>query len=307
MKVFKVSAFIVCGLATLANSQQNAPSSMESYLVRAGEKPEKLFLLGGKPSEFSFLTTKQSTQVRRANLNGGASIFFMQPAEFSKAMDLFEGRKFSEAAIAFAATADKYSGFDQFDDNYCTLAGFYELESLRKQLAVSDLVQKAANYNAKHLSNTEQLQQIEIYKFWQLMQSKSWEQLVSLSDEWNAKHIADSHRAQIAYCKAVALQGLGRQDEALDAYALAFTVDTLKSSEIVRAAAVAALEIYLADSGVANAISSWGSSQQGQSSKGYKWLVEANALAHLYNKTGMGSGVELDPKFSAILNCTPSK
>lgn len=307
MKVFTVSALIACGIATVAHAQQAARTSMEAYLVRAGKKPEKLFLLGGKPSEFSFVKTVQSTQARQGKLSGGASIFFIQPADFSKAMDLFEGRKYGEAATAFADVASKYAGFSDFEDNYSTLAGFYELESLRKQLAVADLVQKAAGFDAKHLSNTEQLQQIEIYKFWQLMQSKSWKQLVSLSDEWKAKTIADSHRAQIAYCRAVALQGLGKQDEALDAYAGAFTADTFKSSELVRAAAIAALEIYLADKAVAAEIAAWGTAKQNKASKGYKWLVEANALAKLYNKTGMGSGVDLDPKFAAILKCTPSK
>ena len=59
--------------------------------------------------------------------------------------------------------------------------------------------------------------------------------------------MADSQRAQIAYCHAVALQGLGKTQEALDAYAVALTAVSFKSAVIVNAAALAALDLYLAD------------------------------------------------------------
>ncbi|WP_018971075.1 hypothetical protein [Rubritalea marina] len=306
MKLFTVSALIACGLAGLAHAQQASRTAMEAFLLRPKQKPVKIYVLSGTPANFSFVNTLQSTQTRNGKVSGGASLYFMQPKEFVAAMDLFEGRKYSEAAAGFGAFAQKYASFKAFKENYATLASYYEMESLRKQFDVAGLVAKAASFNSKPLGNAEQVQQVEIYKFWELLHAKSWDQLVTLSEEWQAKSIPDTHRAQIAYCHAVALKEQGKLDAAIDAYSTAFTVDTFKSHELVNQAALEALDLYLNQKEVAAAIKAWGTAKQDKAGQGYKWLVEANALARLYNTTGMGGGVDLDARFAPILKCTPS-
>ena len=129
MKVFTVSALVALGMAGISYAQQGGRVALEAYLVRAGKGPQKLFVLGGKPANFNFVQTIQSTQTRQGKLTGGASLYFLQPKEFVAAMDLYEDRKFSEAAAAFGDFAKKYAAFSEFKPNYTTLAGFYELES----------------------------------------------------------------------------------------------------------------------------------------------------------------------------------
>jgi hypothetical protein len=65
----------------------------------------------------------------------------------------------------------------------------------------------------------------------------------------------------------------------------------------MREAALNSLRIFEADEDIKVAISLWGSPEEKKGSAGYRKLKEANALARLFDKAGLGSGVELPAKY----------
>jgi hypothetical protein len=111
-------------------------------------------------------------------------------------------------------------------------------------------------------------------------------------------------RAQVTFCQGLAYEGLKRDNDALNAYATAMTVDFTRSEGIVREAALNSLRIFEADEDIKKAISLWGTREEKKSSAGYRKLKEANALARLYDKAGLGSGVQLPAKYKRFQEFT---
>jgi hypothetical protein len=82
------------------------------------------------------------------------------------------------------------------------------------------------------------------------------------------------------------------------------TSDFTRSESIVRESALNSLRIFEEDQEVKIAIGLWGTPEEKKSSAGYRKLAEANALARLYDKAGLGSGVELPSKYKKFQEFT---
>jgi len=82
------------------------------------------------------------------------------------------------------------------------------------------------------------------------------------------------------------------------------TADYSKSEEIVRESAHAALRVYQSIPELSTAMKLWKSEDEDIYSSGYRLLAEANALARLYKKAGMGAGVALPAKYAEFLKFT---
>src|SRR5690606_10216127 len=132
------------------------------------------------------------------------------------------------------------------------------------------------------LVREHQLRQLEIYIFWDAVRTQNWERVDSLAKEREAERLPGYQRAQIAYCHGLALEALGRPTEALDAFNTAMIADAGASEEIARQAALGALRVYAADDAVKQAIRAWGKPDENMNAPGRTRLLEAGALARLF-------------------------
>ncbi len=294
----------VLGLTMFVGAQAPKRVLIEAIII-SSEKYEKVLLLGVTKTNIYYVKNAREMNTLSRKRSEIDSVYIMEPAEYSEAMALLEDRKYGEAYIKFGEVAERYKKFQPFKDNHHTLAEFYQLECLRKQFKIAELVAAVADYRSENLVRTDLLQQIEVYKFWKAYNSKSWAHLDHLAKEWEKKRVPISHRAQISFCHAAALDALGRKNEALNMYGKAMTADYSKSEEILRKAAYGALGIYKGMPDVATAMKLWKSENENKYSSGYQYLIEANALARLYVKAGMGSGVDLPKEYAEFLKFTP--
>lgn len=269
------------------------------------EEFEKVYLLGGTKTHYYYLKGLKDIDTISKKRSSVSSVFMSDPPEYLEAIALYEDRKYSEAYTKFGEVMEKYNKFQPIPDNHYTRSEFYQLECLRKQLKTAELVKAVADFRTENLIRKDLLQQVEVYKFWEAVNTKSWGRLDRLAGEWKTKRIPISQRAQVAYCHALALEGLERHTDALNAYATAMTADYSKSEEIARAASQNALRVYKSIPEVKTAMTLWGTEDEDQFSQGYRLLVEANALARLYNKAGLGAGVSLPSAYAEFLKFTP--
>lgn len=305
MKLLTTVLVTILGLSTFAAAQQKERVTTEAILMMSDTEFEKVLLLGVTKTNIFFVKNKNDMDADSKRLSAVESVYILEPEDYSEAMSLFEDRKYGEAYTKFGEVKERYKKLERLADNPHTLAGFYQLECLRKQFKTNELVTAVADYSAENMLRSDLLQQVEVYKFWEALNSKSWARLDRLAREWEKKRVPISQRAQIAFCHAQALEELKRPTDALNVYAVAMTADFTKSEEIVRKAAHNSLRIFNALPEVQVAIKQWETEDQNVYSKGYRMLVEANALARLYNKAGMGAGVDLPKAYAAILKCTP--
>ncbi|MFC4991884.1 hypothetical protein [Rubritalea tangerina] len=305
MKLLTMIMAAVLSLSIFASAQQPERTVIEGILIMPDDEYEKVFLMGATKASIFYVKNIRAVDVDSKRRSEVASVYIMEPKEYTEAMALYEDRKYSEAYTKFGEVKERYKKFQPLPDNHHTLAGFYQLECLRKQFKTAELVKAVADYRTENLIRPDLLQQVEVYKFWEAMNAKSWARLDRLAGEWNQKRVPISQRAQIDFCHGQALEGLGRKTDALNAYARAMTADFTKSEEIVRKASHAALGIYKSMPEVQTAMSLWKTEDEDIYSSGYRLLSEANALARLYNKAGLGAGVALPAEYSDLLKFTP--
>jgi hypothetical protein len=143
-------------------------------------------------------------------------------------------------------------------------------------------------------------QQVEIYTFWDAVRTKGWQRVDAMAKERVGVHLPANLRAQIAYCHGLALEGLKKPNEALNAYNSAITADSAASEEIARQAALNCLRIFKADPEVQKAIRLWGTADEVKTSASRVRLLEASAMAHVYQKY-LSLGSPLPPEYRDLL------
>jgi len=168
----------------------------------------------------------------------------------------------------------------------------FDLESLKKLLDV---------YQFGTLAREHQRNQLEIYAVWDAVRTKSWSRLDALAVEvLEKKKWVGEHVAQIKYCHGLALEGLGRDTDALIAFNGAFTADYTASEELTQAATLACLRIIKANEEVKLAIQLWGTEDEDPNSPGYFLLQEGLAMCDLWKKS-LGSGKALPSDYTFFL------
>lgn len=304
MKILKTITVALAALTMTVSAQQER-IPIPSVLIMPDGEFANVFLLGSDKNNLYYVDNMRAVNTLAKRRSDVASIYMMEPVEFKEAMDLYESRKYTEALEKFRAVKVRYKKFEFLAGNHYTRAGFYELECLRKLMKLDELSATLKDYHSDNLMRANQKQQLEIYSFWEAVRTKSWRRLNDLAESWKKRQVPVTQRSQIAYTHGLALEGLKKPNEALNAYATAMTADFSKSEIIVRNAALNSLRIFAAMADVKTAISLWESVDEDKDSEGYGWLLEANALARLYNKTGMGAGVALPQEYAMFLKYTP--
>lgn len=261
---------------------------------------EEIWIDKATPTQFRYRTTETAIDRSVKNLTEVASVYFYEPPAYKKARDLYQARRYAEAAELFERIASTLREIREMPNNHATLSAFYHLECLRRMGDFEGLKTALEEFRSAGLTRQHQLTQIELYTLWDAVRTKSWPRLDAMCVERRKQALPTYQRAQVAYCHGLALEGLERPIEALNAYATAITADYGASHELVEQAALNSLRIYTKDPAVQLAIKLWGTEDDDPNSSGRFRLEEAAALADTYQSV-LGAGKALPGEYKELL------
>ena len=246
-----------------------------------GEK-FKAWILAATKTEIRYKTNLVSTSYVDAKIADFSTIYLINPPEFVVALDLYEAKKYKAAKAEFAAIKEAQKPSENLKGNYHTIAAFYEMECMRQLGDYTGLSAALQNFTKEQLTNENQLRQLDLYVMWDAVKSKSWDKLLTIATERDAENLPGDQKAQVAFCKGLALENLKQPMEAITAYNIAMTADTGASDMITQNAAIQIMQIYLADPEVQVAMEQKKADTENKNSNGYNRLKEAIALAKFY-------------------------
>lgn len=233
-------------------------------------------------------------------LKDGATVFVPEPADYTTAMELYRSRNYQDARRLFAAVKERYRAIEGMEDSISTLAAYQEMECLRKLGDLDGLAAALKRFSKGPLSRDYQNGQLELYVLWDAVRTKDWGKLLTLTAARAAMRLPGGQRAQVAWCEGLALENLGRPDEALISYQTAITADAGDSEEITRQAALRVLGIYQKDAGVRAVLAGKGDAA------GVMKLAQAKAMAALF-ELSFGNGNPLPAEFRAFRTASKRK
>jgi tetratricopeptide (TPR) repeat protein len=299
-KLLQIAAIIL--FAGICDAAPPMPvPSFEALLIQRDGSSQKAFLVTATKASIRFREAKDSAEVKDRKLSDFVSVHIAEPRDFTIAVDLFQSRRYQEAKAAFAILKTNFEPISTLPDNPGTLSAFYELECFRKLGDLQGLSEALKKFNKDPLVRENHLRQIEMYIFWDAVRTKNWGRLESLVKDRQKQRLPGYQRAQVSYCHAVALEGLGKPKEALDAYNIALTADLGASEEIARRSALAILRIHQSDPLVKEALKQSKNPAEDRESEGYARLNEARAIAKLF-ELSLGAGESLPKEFEIFLN-----
>lgn len=233
------------------------------------------------------------------------SIAAYEPKDYLEALDLYEGRHYEEARFAFAKVKDRYRGcYPGIKNNFAVMAGYHELEALRKLGDLEGLRMALRDYSADGLTHKVPRQQLEIYELWDAIRANCFTEALHLAERFKDKRLPGFQRAQVAYCEGRALEGLNADpDEILFKYQIAMTADAGESEIIARDACLRSLMILHQDEEVQRAMKAF---DQGEAIRGFSKVMEAAGLASMY-QISLGNGFVLPSQYVRYLNYTPER
>ena len=246
-----------------------------------------------REAEIDFPETASAALPLKREATLASSLPLPQTPEFAAAIDLYQGRYYREAALAFSKIQ---RGADEVA---ATFAEFYGTECLRKLGDLEGLAKAVESLEKNPVLGAARLRQLKINTMWESVRTKNWSPLALQASDWLDHEIPSDQRAQAALCHGLALENLGHPAGALDAYSMAMTADAGASEEIARQAALHALRLHHADPDVQAALA--GGAAPKQDSLGFPRLKEAAALARLFEST-LGAGTALPQEFRGFLN-----
>jgi hypothetical protein len=282
MKHLILSLLLVPALALPAHSQVFEAEAIISLPEDGGAF--RAWILAASNSQIRYKTTKVSTDLVDAKTSDFATIFLVEPPDYSAAMDLYEGRKYKEAQEAFAAVKERCKPIAAMPDNFHTLAAFHEMECFRHLGDYEGLAAVLKTFLKEPLTRENQLRQLDLYIMWDAVRALAWDRVLIIASERDKEVLPGYQRAQVAYCKALALDNLNRGPEAVIEYSIAMTADSGASEILAQQSGLKALGIYHKDPEVQVAIRNWGTDDENKNSLGYTRLLEAAAMSVFYEK-----------------------
>ena len=297
---FQIPLLLAC-VTTIAP----AADQVLAYLAVKGEQIPA-FINDANDKAIQYTEQKASLLNKQIALTSIDSIYFMEPASFKEAMELFQGRDYAKAKEKFVEAKEENKMVDQIPGNYSSLAGYYEMECARLMMDLETLNQLFGGYDSKHLLNETHLTQLDLYKYWEAVRTESWARLLAIAASERERKLPGSQRAQIAYCTGLALERSGKSTDALSAYNEAFTADFAGSQEISRAATLNCFRVISENENVQIARELFGTDDYAPNSQGAALLIEAAALVTFWDRA-LGAGEPLPDKLRAFSKYEKSK
>ena len=288
--------------APLAFAQDPQQGFQTPAILIKTESPtflQQIWVVKATKTAVEYRETKIATTTKTANLSDLAVLYLYEPGEYAEAMDLYQNREYKKARELFAKVKETWKPVATLENNPSTLAGFYEMECLRKEGDLVGLMAAFGDFNRSTLTRENQLRQIELYLLWDAVRGEKWPTVLKLVEERAKTRLPGDQRAQVAYCQGLALEATEKPDEAMVAFHTAMVADSAASEEISRQAALKVISYLHEKPEVKRAIQIWGTPEESTSAPGYNKLLEAASLARLY-LLSLGGGQPLPEDFQKL-------
>jgi len=291
-------------LSMLAVGSLRAQQQAEAFLVFEEGDIERVWLTAASATAIRYKETEVAVDTKDAKISEFQSIYILEPVALTEAIDLFQGRKYAEAQEKLAAVATAYKALEELPDNPSTAAAYLRLECLRRSGDLEGLAKALETFDKGGLTREHQLRQLELYAMWDAVRTKDWPRLESIAKERLKERLPGYQRAQVGYCLGLALDSQDKILPAINAYNIALTADAGASEDITRTAAANALRLYKKEPTVQTAMKLWGTKDENPNSSGHQLLLEAGALADLY-ELSLGGGTPLPAESKDLLKYKP--
>lgn len=292
------TAFLV--LITSAGALLAQQKEKATALIAINGEFNRVYIVDGNSKVLRFSENLDSTVLKDVNVTSLETLYFMEPTEFTAAMELYRSRKYAEARTKFAETAEKYKWLQGISGNYHTLSVFYQMECCRKLGDLDALKALLDTFLPEPLLRETDRQQVDVYKYWEAVRGKSWPRLVEIADSEVEKRYPGSLRAQISYCLGLAYEGMNEPRKALTAFNEGFVSDFAASEVVARNSAIGCLRLLSNNEDVKQAIKLYGTKDANPNSEGSQLLKEANAITKLWD-IALGGGEKLPAEYKMFL------
>lgn len=302
----KMKTILTAAFALTASLGSALAQKEPRVLLMTDKETYSGFMVSADKTNILWKETEASTVRRQLSL-ATTTVYFIEPVEFTEAMELFKSRNYKDARTKFTACADLYEKVREMKGNFSTLAKFYEMECARKLEDLDGLAALHAKFDPENLLHEYHKLQVKIYGiFWDAVRTKSWSRLDGLvmADEWRKTRLPGNLRAQLAYCHGLALEGMKMPTKALNTYNGAFVADFGASEEITKKAALNCLRIISEHPDVKLTMDLYKTEDYRDDSSGAFLIKEGTALIKLWDKT-LGSGEKLPENYKIFLKYPP--
>jgi hypothetical protein len=291
----KLLPFVFLGLAGPMPAA-NAPA-----IIIKEDDAEKVLIEAASATNIQFIMREGALNHQRVSRGALVGIYFYEPDLFKQAIRLYKNRDYKAAQPKFAECREAFAKIDDLQDNYSTLAGFYEIECTRKLGDLEGMTQLMDNFRPGALVREEHKNQMEIFTLWDAVRTKSWRRIIADTPDMLAQNKwTGTQLAQIYYCRGLAFEGSEETSKALNAFNGTITADYTASEELTRKATVNCLTILKDHEEVQLAMKLYGSKDEDKNSTGYLLLQEGVALCELWDKA-LGGGKPLPAEFQTFL------
>ena len=274
----------------IAAPSVNANFKTPATLVVADGSTRVIELVSASHDAIRYRVPGDSGGIQDLGLKGGVTVFVPEPADYTAAMELYRARNYRDARKWFAAVKERFHPIEGLEDSISTLAAYHEMECLRKLGDLDGLAAALKKFSKGALSRDYQNDQLALYVLWDAVRTKDWNRLLALTAARAAERLPGDQRAQVAWCEGLALENLGRAEQALVSYQIAITADAGDSEKITSQAALRVLSIYRKDAEVRAALAGK------ESAGGERKLAQAQAVAALF-ELSLGNGAPLPKEF----------
>jgi len=303
MKTFLITTLAL--LSGLMSLHAQGETSLQA-LIMNDENTFKGFIIASDDANILWKETENSTTRRKASL-ATHKVYFLQPQEFSEAMEAYKGRNYEAAQPLFKGCYEKYKSVRTIPGNYSTLAGFYEMDCARRLEDLDTLAALHSQFDPEKLLHEFHKTQFKIYGvFWDAVRTKSWARLdaVVMSEEWRNARLPGNLRTQICYCHGLALEGMNEPVRALNSYNGAFVGDFAATGELAKKAALNCMRILAEHPDVQLTMDLYNTEDYSRDSNGAFLIKEGTALLSLWDKT-LGGGDKVPEKYKIFLKYPP--
>ncbi|MDX1681227.1 MAG: hypothetical protein R3242_10910, partial [Akkermansiaceae bacterium] len=175
---FLTAIFLLTSLALGHAQEQEQPGPPLGMLVFINPEngqlsAEQVYILAVTDKAVAYKFNAEDAQIEKGSRKEIDSIFIYTPKEYLEALDLLQGRKYAEARDAFAQIKERYAGkYPGINNNLSVMAGYYELEALRKLGDLEGLRKALMAYDKEGLTRKVPLQQLEIYVLWDAIRAE---------------------------------------------------------------------------------------------------------------------------------------
>lgn len=300
MKTIIFTALATCLVSGSALAQR---FQQEAMLVFDDAEAEQVWIAAANKTKFAYFSSERAVDSKEMRITKPSAIWLMEPPEYTKAMELYQARKYEEARAEFAQVRQRYIKLRTLPNNHSAQSAFFEMECLRRLGKLDELVKLQELFlpdDRNSMTRTHRLRQIELYVLWDAVRSKAWPRLELMCREKLETKMPGYQRAQLGYCLGLALEGQNKPIPAINAYNIGMTADTGASERITSKGALNSLRLYSEDELVKLAIKLHGTPDEEPDSLGMLRLEEAASLASLYDLT-LGAGDPLPSQYQGLL------